>query len=84
MGWYIMMCASCRRWCAWWVWCAGRLCPRLRLREHVEAGQRLVQVVLVSPGWRVMLAERKSAEPVASLWVLEALCRRIPGLNVDD
>jgi hypothetical protein len=40
------------------VWCKGRCCPRLRLCESVEAGQRLVQAVLVSPGCRVMLAER--------------------------
>jgi hypothetical protein len=54
------------------------------MREHVEAGRRLVQVVLVSPGCRVMLAERKSARSAASFWALDALRRRIPGLIVVD
>jgi hypothetical protein len=50
------------------------------MRDLVAAEQRLVQVMIVSPGRRVMLAEMKAARSAASLWALEALHRRTPGL----
>jgi hypothetical protein len=78
------MWASCGRWCAWCACCAGGRCPRLRWSDNVEVGQRLVRLVRVRPGWRVMLAERKAARSVVSFWALEALHRRIPGLMVAD
>jgi hypothetical protein len=64
------------------VCCAVRRFPRLRQHDPVEAGWRLVQLVLVRPEWRVMMSERKAAGSAASFWVLKALRRRILGLMV--
>jgi hypothetical protein len=66
------------------VWCAGRHCLCLHMHDCDEAGQSLVQVVPFSPGWRVMLSERKAARLAESLWALEALPRSIPGFSVAD